>query len=61
MNTDDNLFDPTRKFKSSKFTFLKYNNTDDNLFDPTRKFKSSTVPVSFIPFKNNEKKCNYCG
>ncbi|CAB5110081.1 unnamed protein product [Rhizophagus irregularis] len=61
MNTDDNLFDPTRKFKSSKFTFLKYNNTDDNLFDPTRKFKSSTVPVSFIPFKNNEKNCNYCG
>ncbi|UZO05574.1 uncharacterized protein OCT59_025918 [Rhizophagus irregularis] len=36
-------------------------NTDDNLFDPTRKFKSNTVPVSFIPFKNNEKNCNYCG
>ncbi|GES91789.1 kinase-like domain-containing protein [Rhizophagus clarus] len=26
-----------------------------------RRLKSSSVPVLFIPFKNNEEKCNYCG
>ncbi|EXX50703.1 Sps1p [Rhizophagus irregularis DAOM 197198w] len=36
-------------------------NTDNNPFDPTSKLKSSPVPVLFIPFKNNEEKCNYCG
>ncbi|CAB5181225.1 unnamed protein product [Rhizophagus irregularis] len=36
-------------------------NTDNILFDPTPKLKSSPVPVLFIPFKNNEEKCNYCG
>ncbi|PKC54891.1 kinase-like protein [Rhizophagus irregularis] len=36
-------------------------NTDNNPFDPTPKLKSSPVPVLFIPFKNNEEKCNYCG
>ncbi|PKY27506.1 kinase-like protein [Rhizophagus irregularis] len=36
-------------------------NTDNNPFDPTPKLKSSPVPVFFIPFKNNEEKCNYCG
>ncbi|CAB5181175.1 unnamed protein product [Rhizophagus irregularis] len=36
-------------------------NTDNNPFDPTPKLKSSPVPVLFIPFKENEEKCNYCG
>ncbi|PKY31575.1 kinase-like protein [Rhizophagus irregularis] len=36
-------------------------NTDNNSFDPTPKLKSSPVPVLFIPFKNNEENCNYCG
>ncbi|EXX74916.1 kinase-like domain-containing protein [Rhizophagus irregularis DAOM 181602=DAOM 197198] len=36
-------------------------NTDSNSFDPTPKLKSSPVPVLFIPFKNNEENCNYCG
>ncbi|POG67163.1 kinase-like domain-containing protein [Rhizophagus irregularis DAOM 181602=DAOM 197198] len=36
-------------------------NTDNNPFDPTRKLKSSPVPVLFIPFKNDEEKCDYCG
>ncbi|CAB5181169.1 unnamed protein product [Rhizophagus irregularis] len=40
-------------------------NTADNLFN-IHLFKinpapSNPVPVLFIPFKNNEKKCNYCG
>ncbi|GBC47941.2 kinase-like domain-containing protein [Rhizophagus irregularis DAOM 181602=DAOM 197198] len=34
---------------------------DNNLFDPTPKLKSSPVPVLFIPFNNDEDKCNYCG
>src|SRR6266536_6313286 len=36
-------------------------NTNDNSFDPTPRLKSSPVPVLFIPFKNNENNCNYCG
>src|SRR5947207_11269653 len=36
-------------------------NTSNNSFDPTPRLKSSPVPVSFIPFKNNENNCNYCG
>ncbi|RGB33782.1 kinase-like domain-containing protein [Rhizophagus diaphanus] len=36
-------------------------NTDNDPFDPTPNLKSSPVPVLFIPFKNNEEKCNYCG
>ncbi|PKY32035.1 kinase-like protein [Rhizophagus irregularis] len=36
-------------------------NIDNNPFDPTPKLKSSPVPVLFIPFKMNEKKCKYCG
>ena len=32
-----------------------------NSFDPTPRLKSSPVPVLFLPFKNSEKKCNYCG
>ncbi|RGB39163.1 kinase-like domain-containing protein [Rhizophagus diaphanus] len=36
-------------------------NTDNNSFDPTSNLKSRPAPVLFIPFKNNEKKCNYCG
>jgi hypothetical protein len=36
-------------------------NTDNNTFDPTPRLKSSPVPVFFIPFMNNENKCNYCG
>ncbi|CAB4403173.1 unnamed protein product [Rhizophagus irregularis] len=35
-------------------------NTVNIPFDPTPKLKSSPVPISFIPFKNNEEKCNYC-
>ncbi|GBC47821.2 kinase-like domain-containing protein [Rhizophagus irregularis DAOM 181602=DAOM 197198] len=35
-------------------------NTDNNSFDPTPGLKSSPVPVLFIPFKDNEDKCNYC-
>uniref|UniRef100_U9UNT2 Protein kinase domain-containing protein n=1 Tax=Rhizophagus irregularis (strain DAOM 181602 / DAOM 197198 / MUCL 43194) TaxID=747089 RepID=U9UNT2_RHIID len=31
---------------------------DNNLFDPTPKLKSSPVPVLFIPFNNDEDKCN---
>ena len=37
---------------------------NDNLFDdfdPTPRLKSSPVPILFIPFNNNEIKCNYCG
>jgi len=37
----------------------KANNKDS--FDPTPKLKSSPVPILFIPFNKNEKKCNYCG
>ncbi|GBB83583.1 hypothetical protein RclHR1_10290005 [Rhizophagus clarus] len=33
----------------------------DNSFDPTARSNSSLKLVSFIPFKNNENKCNYCG
>ncbi|EXX64005.1 Sps1p [Rhizophagus irregularis DAOM 197198w] len=40
-------------------------NTADNLFNiylfKINPAPSSPVPVLFIPFKNNEKKCNYCG
>jgi hypothetical protein len=36
-------------------------NTKDNSFDPTPRLKSSPVPVLFVPFMNNENKCNYCG
>jgi hypothetical protein len=36
-------------------------NKDNNTFDPTPRLKSSPVPALFIPFKNNENKCNYCG
>jgi hypothetical protein len=37
-------------------------NTDNNtLFDPTPRLKSSPVPALFIPFKDNENKCNFCG
>ncbi|CAB4403374.1 unnamed protein product [Rhizophagus irregularis] len=36
-------------------------NIDNDPFVPTPKLKSSLVPVLFIPFKNNEEKCNYCG
>ncbi|GBC28526.2 kinase-like domain-containing protein [Rhizophagus irregularis DAOM 181602=DAOM 197198] len=36
-------------------------NTDNDPFDPTPNLKSSPVPVLFIPFKNNEDKCNCCG
>jgi hypothetical protein len=36
-------------------------NTDNNQFDPTPRLKSSPVPILFIPFKDNENKCNYCG
>ncbi|PKC70179.1 kinase-like protein, partial [Rhizophagus irregularis] len=35
-------------------------NTVNIPFDPTPKLKFSPVPISFIPFKNNEEKCNYC-
>jgi hypothetical protein len=35
--------------------------TGNNSFDSTPRLKSSPVPVLFIPFKNDEKKCNYCG
>ena len=33
---------------------------NENPFDPTPKLKSSPVPILFIPFNNNESKCNYC-
>ncbi|CAB5182280.1 unnamed protein product [Rhizophagus irregularis] len=36
-------------------------NADNNTFDPTPRLKSSPVPVLFIPFKNDENMCNYCG
>ncbi|RIA83790.1 kinase-like domain-containing protein [Glomus cerebriforme] len=29
-------------------------------FDPTPRLKSSPIPILFIPFKNNENKCNHC-
>ena len=32
------------------------NTNNENSFDPTPKLKSSPVPISFIPF-NNEDKC----
>ncbi|CAB4403454.1 unnamed protein product [Rhizophagus irregularis] len=35
-------------------------NADNNSFDPTPKLKSSPILMLFIPFKNNENKCNYC-
>src|SRR5271154_5809635 len=34
---------------------------NNNSFDPTPRLKSSPVPILFIPFNNNENKCNYCG
>ena len=37
------------------------NNNDFDDFDPTPRLKSSPVPILFIPFNNNEIKCNYCG
>ncbi|RGB37174.1 kinase-like domain-containing protein [Rhizophagus diaphanus] len=36
-------------------------NTNNNSFGTTSRLKSSPIPVLFIPFKNNEKQCNYCG
>ncbi|GET61322.1 kinase-like domain-containing protein [Rhizophagus irregularis DAOM 181602=DAOM 197198] len=37
-------------------------NTKINLFNfYSPRLDSSPVPVLFIPFKNNEKKCSYCG
>ncbi|UZN99757.1 uncharacterized protein OCT59_001024 [Rhizophagus irregularis] len=36
-------------------------NTKNNSFYTTPRLKSSPMPVLFIPFKNGEKKCNYCG
>jgi hypothetical protein len=33
---------------------------NDNSFDPTPRLKSSPVPILFIPFNNDEYKCNYC-
>ncbi|PKC61202.1 hypothetical protein RhiirA1_466898 [Rhizophagus irregularis] len=39
---------------------MKLINKNNDLFDPTPRLKSSPVPAFFIPFKNNEEKCNYC-
>src|SRR5437763_15648470 len=37
-------------------------NTNNEIsFDPTPKLKSSPVPILFIPFNDDENKCNYCG
>ncbi|EXX57111.1 hypothetical protein RirG_210210 [Rhizophagus irregularis DAOM 197198w] len=37
-------------------------NTKNNSYSFCRpRLDSSPVPVLFIPFKNNEKKCSYCG
>src|SRR6266536_5615269 len=46
-----------------KLITLKYiiMNISNNSFDLTPRLKSSPVPVLFIPFKNNENNCNYCG
>ncbi|UZN98863.1 uncharacterized protein OCT59_000148 [Rhizophagus irregularis] len=35
--------------------------TYNNLFDPTPNLNPSPIPVLFIPFDNDENKCNYCG
>ena len=36
------------------------NTNGENSFDPTPKLKSSPVPILFIPFNDDENKCNYC-
>jgi hypothetical protein len=39
---------------------MKLINKNNDSFDPTPRLKSSPIPAFFIPFKNNEEKCNYC-
>ena len=33
---------------------------NENFFDPTPSLKSSPIPILFIPFNDDEDKCNYC-
>ncbi|EXX50600.1 uncharacterized protein OCT59_006006 [Rhizophagus irregularis] len=37
------------------------NKYDENYFDPTPKLKSSPIPILFVSFNENDKKCIYCG
>ncbi|RIA91093.1 hypothetical protein C1645_848240 [Glomus cerebriforme] len=40
---------------------MELNKNDENSFDPTPKLKSSPIPITFVPFNQNDGKCSYCG